>query len=439
MNVVDKALEVVKHTINDSIPLHYFEQNLDGDFWYEIINDAGYNTSLRQNVFVAQEHPILTTVINFVSQLFAQAEYWVEDSKGNKIENHWLTNLLSNPDYSLTGSDFSEAVSLAKYAYGTAVLEKVKDRMSSSEPTRLRLLDTTLIKFPDVTYTQSRKDDHSKTKITYDENGENRDINIGDLIFLRDIPISPSNYKNVANATGDKKVNLKYKFIGKSRIDGLRDTLLNTVVSLKAKKIILETNGKELISSAPGTGDNPLTTTEKDDVEKRLQNNYGLSNSRNRALVTKSQISWQSMHIALRDLGLDESVKTDGNIIYTAWNIPRDVISLDLKKASYQNQKESMVGYIQNDMFPQLKSQLESYNLAFKSYLRPGEVLKGSYDHLPIMQYVLMQRYEVKNKQADAFKKFVDGGMSPNDAAKQVDIDDETISYTTNTVNKNEK
>ena len=95
--------------------------------------------------------------------------------------------------------------------------------------------------------------------------------------------------------------------------------------------------------STGGTDSFPLAGDDKKKAESFLQNNYGVGFDRSRGFVTKANINYTTMHIALRDLGLDESVKVDGNLIYTGLHVPKDILSLEAKKTTYNNFKESMI------------------------------------------------------------------------------------------------
>jgi len=121
------------------------------------------------------------------------------------------------------------------------------------------------------------------------------------------------------------------------------------------------------------------------------------------------------MHIALRDLGLDESVKVDGNIIYTALHIPKDILSLEAKKTTYNNFKESMTSYIQND----IQSYLNDFVSGIASSLLFGEtqnILVGTYDHLPVMQFLEKERYEAISARAKALTDLLAVGIPEKDA-----------------------
>ena len=72
-----------------------------------------------------------------------------------------------------------------------------------------------------------------------------------------------------------------------------------------------------------------------------------------------------------------------------------------------------MVSYIQNETQSTLDAFCEVINTS------SGDKkwkLKGSYDHLPVMQFIMLERYDVVKKQAEALKLLIDNGV-PNDVA----------------------
>lgn len=382
-----------------------------GNNWYINNKSAGFGGyENKTNLGIAQDHPILTPALLFVSKLFSQAKFKVVNRDTNKEEKgHWVSELLENPNLYQTQSDFLETLHFIQIAQGKAVgyLKRPIGFYENEDIDSIYILDSDLIEWPleveDSNYRSpmvsknSRKALESK-EIVYDKKGENLTIKIKDLVFFYDLP-------NMLN---------KNFYETASRLDGLRQTLINTNDSLVAKNIILKTNGKEIIS-----GSNemlPLAGTDKQSAENLLQNNYGLGAFRKRGIVTNASINYQSLHIALRDLGLDESVKVDGNLIYTALHIPKDILSLEAKKTTYNNFKESMVSYVQNEM----QSSVDSLCDVFNNLISDKNLkLVGSYEHLPIMQFILIERYEGISKKAKALNDLLITGI-PKEVALEM-------------------
>jgi hypothetical protein len=365
-------------------------------------------SSFTNNLHIAQNHPILTPALLFESKLFSQAKFEViRESSGKVFKNADILKLLNKPNHHQTLPDLLESLEFTRVANGVGVLYTKRNIAFPDEINSLYVLDYGKITFPDsldkgsfINASQAAK--YKKTEIVYDEYGENLKIKLKDLLFFYDLP------------NGMKQNPYK----AQSRIDGLKQTLINTQDSLIAKNIILKSNGKEIIS---GTKDGfPLGDDEKKAIEDTYANDYGVAFSRKRGIVLESSVTHKSLHIALRDLGLDESVKVDGNIIFTGMHIPKDILSLEAKKTTYNNFKESMVSYIQNEIQPTLDSFCAVFNA-----LTPddGLTLKGSYEHLPIMQFILIERYKGIWERGNALLMLRNAGLPDENALDMVGLD----------------
>jgi len=365
------------------------ERTKDGDNWYYVDGEDGWDTGGR-NLAVAQNHPILTPALLFVAKLFSQADFKVRNKNTKAIvDSHWLLDLLENPNKYQSRMDFLESLEFMMIAQGSLVVyaEKIP---GFKEADNLLILRNDLIEYPSGFNKATRYDKKWKNvEIRYDKEGDNLKIKMKDLLYFYDLPNLMQNNK----------------FKSRSRLDGLSQTLKNTKDSLKAKNIILKTNGKELITGKKGGF--PFGDKEQKSAQRLLNSNFGLGKGRSRSWVTKADVTWKSLHIALRDLGLDESVKVDGNLIYTALHIPKDILSLEAKKTTYNNYKESMVSYIQNEM----QSTVDAVCLTLSTLLEKDLELVGSYEHLPVMQFIMLERFDVIKKQADSLGALLKVGV----------------------------
>lgn len=370
----------------------------------------------KDNLAYSMRHPILTGAMLFICNLFAQAEFRIEDREGKIILDEAASRvmrLLDKPNYYQTRIDFLEALQWIKIARGSVAVYlkrtpgfKEFDSMYILDPHRIRYPDN--FKTPMAFSPTDRRIGRQTVRYRQNEDpAQDINIKIEDLLFLYDLPniASPSN-----------------RFITASRLDGLHQTLDNTVDSLIAKNIILRSNGKEMLSS---DGDNgfPMDGDDQETAKKIFNLGYGLSPTRDRAFITKANVKWQSMHIALRDLGLDESTKVDGNIVYTALHIPKDILSLEAKKTTYNNFRESMTSFIQNDM----TSMVKDFTLKFTVNLFPPDrVLIGTFDHLPVMAYLRKEYMETVKLQGEALTLLRNAGV-PDEAALELCQMDKTL------------
>lgn len=396
-----------------------YEQSYAGTDTYFIESDNPYQKT-RTNLRFAYDHPILTPGLLFVSNLFAQAKFEVYNkATGQPIEDNKFIKLLSNPNFFQTQIDFLESFQFLKIAQGRVIVYLKSPVGFDTEPEEMFLLRDDLISWPDNFSTDfSFRTDLEKfkdIKIVYDVNGINEVIKIKDLMFFYDLPntgFSNAYGNGFGNGGGNNLL------AASSRLDGLHQTLINTDDSLIAKNTILKSNGKEMLTRTGG-GEVAFTPDQQKKAKKMFNTAYGPGRGRSRAFISSASLTWQSLHVALRDLGLDESVKTDGNIIYTALHIPKDILSLEAKKTTYNNFKESMTSYIQNDI------QAMANDLAAGFWQKIGDdsiEIKGTYKHLPVMQFALLQGYQAASEQAIALKNLRSAGIPDEYALERVGL-----------------
>lgn len=383
------------------------------DNWYTLIDENGaFDLSGKTSdmLLYSQNHPILSGAMLFVCNLFAQAEFKIVRLDGSLYNGPLNDKLrvMSNPNYYQSRIDFLEALLWMKIARGCVPIYMPKRIGFPDEVIAMYVLDPYRIEWPSNFRTpMSYSDSLFKTTVVkYKESSDTEPINIklNDLVFMYDMP-------NILVPTN--------KFKTSSRLDGLKQTLDNTVDSLVAKNIILRSNGKEMLTSSDANGF-PMDAKDEEEARRIFNVNYGLAPGRNRSLITKANVKWQSLHIALRDLGLDESTKVDGNIVYTALHIPKDILSLEAKKTTYNNFRESMTSFIQND----ITAMVNDLSITLSGVLLPSNLkLVGTYDHLPVMGYLEKEKAEAENTRADALAKYLALGMDQQTALELCGLD----------------
>ena len=168
----------------------FYTRNKSGDSIYMFSGNNEW-TANTNNLYIAQNHPILTPALLFVSKLFSQARFHVEEVGTGKRVEHKILDLLNNPNYYQTKNDLLESLMFMQIAQGKAVLY-VKKSFTFNEPESFFLLNVDLIEYPDDFITPMRNRAYDKTianqRIVYDSMGENLKIKFGDLLFFYDLP-----------------------------------------------------------------------------------------------------------------------------------------------------------------------------------------------------------------------------------------------------------
>ena len=391
-----------------------YEKNYDGqDNYY--VEGAIPMLNKRTNLWYGQNHPILTPALLFVSNLLAQAKFVAKNQDGDIVPNVFLDKM-KKPNPFQTEIDFLESIQFLKLSQGRAIIY-LKRSLGFKDPDEMYVLRDDLITWPPGFHTPMNINMTAweNAMIVYDIDGLNERIRLGDLLFLYDLP----NVGSVHNSFGSTSHALNILEVP-SRLDGLEQTLINTYDSLVAKNVILNTNGKEMLSSGGNTsGQAPFNAEAKEQAQRMFNTNYGPGGNRSRAFITSADVTWQSLHVALRDLGLDESVKVDGNLIYTALHIPKDILSLEAKKTTYNNFKESMTSYIQNDIQAMANDIAQTF---WAETDDPMITIEASFDHLPVMQFAAMQSYDSRSKQAIALSNLRLAGLPDEMALEMVGL-----------------
>jgi len=79
-----------------------------------------------------------------------------------------------------------------------------------------------------------------------------------------------------------------------------------------------------------------------------------------------------------------------------------------------------MVSYIQNEM----QTSLDAFCAVFQKLIEEeGLVLKGSYEHLSVMQFILIERYKVKEQLGKAITALRAAGLPDNEVLDLCGLD----------------
>ena len=152
-----------------------WERNKSGENWYMPKQDGAWGLT-GSNLKIAQNHPILTPAMLFVSKLFSQAEFEMKNIKtGEVIKEHAVLTLLKNPNFYQTKTDLLESLQFMLIANGVAVLYKKSIVGMDDQVPAIYLLDYKKITWPEGFKTKlsviNEKNEAGNVKVVYDEGG----------------------------------------------------------------------------------------------------------------------------------------------------------------------------------------------------------------------------------------------------------------------------
>tara|TARA_B110000902_G_scaffold237710_1_gene284988 strand:- start:255 stop:716 length:462 start_codon:yes stop_codon:yes gene_type:complete len=133
-----------------------------------------------------------------------------------------------------------------------------------------------------------------------------------------------------------------------------------------------------------------------------------MRSNQTRSLVTDSEINWKSLHIKHTDLGFKESITTNSTLIREIFGIPNELYSAHINGATFENQKEALIGFIQNVIQPVADDLANSWTSHFDLEKTP---IKASFSHIPVMQHTEDRKADKLLKIATAIEKLTRAGL----------------------------
>lgn len=361
--------------LSSRIPFVHFERNRDGSAFYSLLkNDPEWG--LGDYLQCVMSNPVLFRCIDVIADIVSQAEFKVEDDN----ENDPLLRLLNNPNEYQSKQDFLKEFIFYKLAYGyvyqmplgavgmTNNVERVdslynlntcKIEIHKEFATRLQMrADTRATKQKQFKYCE----DHIKTMFAYSE-----------VIPFFDTP----------NGLGHD-----FMYSAPSRLTSIHKPIKNIDKALHAENVAIGQAGTWIVSGSSKGADSGmlrgLKGKEKENIERRLSFDTGLGNKRGNIVATETPVSAQSLHTAMNQLGVSESVMNNANLIMNTFGIPKEVYSLDKSGSTYENQKQAYINLIQNIIQPEVDDLCNSY----QSFFNYDKKITATFDHLAVMQHI---------------------------------------------------
>lgn len=399
MNIIEKGLQQAYNFVRGSA----------GDtFYYTAGQGNAQWNDLNDKINVATKNPILMPGIQLIADYFSSAKFF--DGEVEE-EGTPILDLLQKPNPYQTRDDFLKQLIWYKYSCGFDYMHPISVGNDINNISRVKMLynlKPNLIEFDEHFKTKIliTKADVIKTlsqKFLYDKTEQNLQIPIGNVLPLYDL----------ANGLDNNM------FTAPSRIDALKMPLTNVTKAFAAKNIVIDSNGKDMITNKTvgSLAKVPIKKGEKEDIDRKMSVDYGLGAGKKRTIITNSALEWQSLHIKLKELGLDESVIADAMIIIGALGIPPELFSVNGSSSTFENQSKAVIHFVQSKIQTELNDFCKTINLRY------GTKLTASMNHLPMM------RENEKSKVASArnimagIKMFVDVGiMTPTQGLAEYEM-----------------
>lgn len=356
--------------------------------------------------------PHLRAVIDRRAEMFANADVYVVNAEGERVENHPIETLLRNPNPLQTQEQYMYQWAIYEGIYSQCFEYKLKllagfrpgpKCLWNLPPSNMRVIPTGKV------WEQTTIDGIIEKYVMMNaESGTmERTFETKDIILT---------------TTG---VSNQY-IVGSSRLLSLEKALNNIVGALRTRgAIIFDRGALGILSSSTkdaSGGGIPLDPKEKERIEKQYPTDYGIQDGQIRTLVTNAALNYTAMTFPTKDLMLFEEIEDDFQSILSAFGLYRDIFP-STKGATFENSKEAVRGSYQNAIQPLADSYCRSreQDPDIKPLLKAGEQLRASYEHLPAMQENKKEAAEANKIVIDAINLMVQSNMiTPAQGAQEI-------------------
>ena len=340
--------------------------------------------------------PELRTVINKRAIMMSSGKPLVCDLEGNPIENHWVKELINQPNPTQSWADVIYSLSVNdglfnnSFAYCPKRSFDIRNLLLPLPSNQIKVVGTG--KYLDQIDTDGLI---KEFEFWYDT--QKKDIiQVEDMIYLN----TPDGI-NLLNPT--------------NRIDTLKYPLSNIMAQYNKRNVILENMGAIGILSSKKSdmgGALPMTPEEKDEIQKDW-----VSRNKDKLVITESDVNWTPMSYPTKDLMLFEELTEDKMAIIDAYGLSYYLFSQS-NGATFTNVKEGMRMSYQDTIIPETNQMYATMSQQL-GLIDEGIYIKPDFSHIAVLQDDLNAEASAMNLRADAVNKIINAGVELDEDEKR--------------------
>lgn len=361
-----------------------------------------------KNVQTALNYEVLDTGLRFIANCLTQVEFKTIDDKGNEVE-HDILEVLKYPNDLQKRNDL-----LYQWAYylqaSGIVFQSIKDN-SIVNPFDFQLIN---LNPDDIVVKKNKKSilEMSNEDLRIYLKEDLKDFSRGGILTTelnKELLIRYSNGVSIDN------INTYSPF------HSLKNEIKNIEVAKKAKHNKLKLSGAIIGTPKPSNSTNEMSQKMTDTVidnskeqithkslsEQRLRNS-GLYGDDYVKLLTLP-IQFNSLTKDLNSLDFESEVISDYRKIYRKIGIAEDLTGLDGKRATYENQVNSMINLYQTKI--QNMADLFVSGINEKKMKDTGVKLIGDFSHLPIFTKVEKETQDCVASDMETYLQLLDRNL----------------------------
>lgn len=375
------------------------ERNRAGQFSYSFLDGSSFVDNGRY-LELYLNNPVLNTIVNLRSDLYSQMKIIHLDKNDKEIENSPYVNLIYNPNFFQSKEDFFFQQMVFLSTSGTNLIYQRKAFINETPKAIYNLIPSDIDwnkinKVNKFLITKQDQKAFSERKIKYTLDDKVYDFPLSDLIPLYDLANGLTSNTFIQSP---------------SRVKAIAKILNNIEENIKSKGVNLAMSQKYLGKNQSTGNEAQIQTSDRDSIEKVISNKS--------LLITNANVDVKHLVSDMKRLYLDEQFSDDANKCLLAFGLNKDVLNYFAKDSTFENQEKGVIKYIQNSIQGTADNTMNSLSSQW-GLLDKGERLKASYDHLSVMQSIVIDKINSFKAMQEAIKLGLENQtITLNDAVK---------------------
>ena len=334
------------------------------------------------------EIPELRAVIEKRASMMSANKPCLYDKNGEKVENHWLMDMIHHPNAIQSWSDVVFSIGVQDALYSNVFCYSPKRTAGIRNLFVPLPADKVKIHLTGKKLKQMDAEDLvSKFTFKYDDD-TTESIDWEDMVYL----------------ITDDGMNIIKPV---SRIETLRYPLSNIRAQYHKRNVLLENIGAIGILSAQNNdigGAIPMTPEEK----QKIQNDW-YNRQKDEVIITEANVDWKPMSYPTKDLLLFEELTADKLALIDAFGLSYNLFSQE-KGVTYTNVRDSIRMVYQDTIIPETQQMYDSIIKQF-GLDKEGYHLKADFSHLPVLQDDEESKAITQKIKAETLEKIVAMGV----------------------------
>lgn len=343
----------------------------------------------------------LKTVVNRNALAMANGSWWISDKDTNDMADRYpdIMQRLAAPNPYQSFQEFIIELEVYRQLYGECYVY-----FAAAEGKGAQNAYAWWAIAPNrVTITSHRnKLAAERGDITYSIDG-NVSIPEEKMLYIRDVNVDTNLWPAI-----DRKAN---------RVYSVRNAINNLILAEEALFAINKDRGALGIlsnSAEDAAGHIPMTDTEKEDIQSKFANAYGLAAGQWKVIVTDANLKWQPMTMSVKDLQLLEGMQKNEQSICDVFNYPYELLS-DTRGVTYANKREAEKAMYEDFVIPMSRIYAEAFTRALQ--LKDAQFMID-FSHLSFMKAADKDKADAFAKNATAVLDLYQRGIISREEAR---------------------